>query len=438
MITARANKYTLAMSGTQGVQPSLMIILFPSHRIFSPVFEGSDADDCSSLRPDIRNGGAKSRDASADVTGIAEALLKTLNARRTPLAFVLEPLVLHLNTADSSSGNWPGEQNKSTMVLAVRREVVVSRPVRPRTAVKGPSNADHITSGAPTAVVAGTEPYKGSYCVRPDSDQDSFKGEEEAETVVIEEEEIGRSLSFTVRSATAILPRTSFAIPSNALVADVRLRQANRPGRAPASTVYGADGKRGDDRGRSESSAVRIVVDLTRTGDDSDGGSHFEGTKTPFAMGVRKRSDCPVGEGEGGGGGRGRAVVARAVLDPAFLRRTVGCQRSVVMMPMATAPGGKSRPKEENEEQPPYFARLSVAGHVVSVRPGRPRLRLDIMECQNLRAADVLGKSDPCVVVFWNGTEVGRTPIARDDLNPTFSAPGSTFQLPLKIGRAHV
>ncbi|CAN0555795.1 unnamed protein product, partial [Ectocarpus sp. 8 AP-2014] len=58
-------------------------------------------------------------------------------------------------------------------------------------------------------------------------------------------------------------------------------------------------------------------------------------------------------------------------------------------------------------------------------------LRLQVQECQNLRSADMLGKSDPCVLVFWNGVEVGRTPIARDDLHPVFSAAGSTFRLPL-------
>ena len=77
------------------------------------------------------------------------------------------------------------------------------------------------------------------------------------------------------------------------------------------------------------------------------------------------------------------------------------------------------------------FGTLDLAGHAVSARPGRPRLRLQVLGCQNLSAADLFGKSDPCVLVFWDGVEVGRTSIARDNLNPSFSVPENTFQLPL-------
>ncbi|CAN0509841.1 unnamed protein product, partial [Ectocarpus sp. 12 AP-2014] len=85
--------------------------------------------------------------------------------------------------------------------------------------------------------------------------------------------------------------------------------------------------------------------------------------------------------------------------------------------------GNAKHSKGEDGQSPTRspFVRLDVAGHVVSARPGRPRLRLQVLECQNLRSADMLGKSDPCVLMFWNGVEVGRTPIAPDDLHPVFS-----------------
>lgn len=229
---------------------------------------------------------------------------------------------------------------------------------------------------------------------------------------VIEEDELGRVGPFSIHSPTTVLSGSSFTIPSSALVADIQRR-----------------------RGRDDP-AIRIVLEIVQDTNDDDGrgetGSVFtRGRKTPF---VKKWKIISKDSASNGKEDRDGRVVARTTLDAEFLRRTIACRRSVEMM-TAPAVAGDTRASDQNEEKgesPPLvpFARLDVAGHVVSARRGRPRLRLRVLECQNLRSSDMLGKSDPCVLVFWDGVEVGRTPIARD-LNPVFSAAGSTFRLPL-------
>lgn len=226
---------------------------------------------------------------------------------------------------------------------------------------------------------------------------------------VVEEDELGRVGPFSVHSAATVLSESSFPIPSSALVASTQRRRGKG---YPAIRIV-----------------LEIVQDSNGNGGGGERGSVFtRGRKTPFLKKRKLHSKCSSSNGNEDGDGR---VIARAVLDAEFLQRTIACQRSVEMMRASAVPGDVGAIKQDGEPLPLVpFARLDVAGHVVSARPGQPRLRLQLLECQNLRSTDMLGKSDPCVVVFWDGAEVGRTPIARD-LNPIFSAAGSTFRLPL-------
>lgn len=130
-------------------------------------------------------------------------------------------------------------------------------------------------------------------------------------------------------------------------------------------------------------------------------------------------------------------VFAHAYLEPEFLRRIIGSQRSVILFAPSERPGETEEihhEAEEEEEEPmsrKCFARLEVAGHPVAVRSDLPRIRLEVLGCQNLKKADSSRRSDPCVLVFWDGVEVGRTCISCADPNPVFSPPNSTFRLTL-------
>lgn len=338
-------------------------------------------------------------------TGIAEALVNVLNARRSPLTFRIEPLVLHLTALDDHDNDWRGGQ-ESGMFLVAKREVVTAVAERPTVR----DNERRATeTGDKTA-----EPVKPAVAPAGAGSKGGDKSSHNAEAVsVVEEEELGRIGPFTIHSPTTVLSGSSFTVPSNALVADVQRRGGSGTGRNSAAS--------------GEESVESIVLEIVKNT------AGVGGNKLTLLKKIKKRArDSASEEGPGGCGG---TVVARATLDPGLLRRTIGCQRSVLMMapPAGVGEADVSDQDAENAGRtvPLSFARLDVAGHAVGARPGRPQLTLQVLECQNLMSADVLGKSDPCVLVFWDGVEVGRTPIVRDELHPVFPASGGTFCLPL-------
>lgn len=116
-------------------------------------------------------------------------------------------------------------------------------------------------------------------------------------------------------------------------------------------------------------------------------------------------------------------ILATAYLDGKILRKTIGSLRSVAME--SRVQGAESVPDEGRR----CLVRLDLSGHTVAARREPSYLRLDVLECQNLGGMTRGGKSDCCVVVFWRGKEVGRTPIVRDELNPTFETPEASFRL---------
>ncbi|CAN0018446.1 unnamed protein product [Ectocarpus sp. 6 AP-2014] len=358
--------------------------------------------------------------ARAKATGVAEDLVNVLCARRSPLCFRVQPLVIHINSFDDDSNTrWTGAGG-SGLFLVAKRQVLAAAPEK-----SSYPGSDGKSGASPTATASSSAAgAQGDLSiVRRHGAGDRSHNDNRR---VVEEEELGRTALFGIHSGTTIVPGTSFTIPPSALVADVKRLSRNGSGGATSSIP---------DVRSEDQSEVRVVLEIVQGGDTGGGrGSVVPGgQRLPF---LKKRAtatrDSTSEKGEGGGA----RVVARATLDAGFLRRTIGCQRSVGMTTVAPSVGETSDAKHSKGEdgQSPTrspFARLDVAGHVVSARPGRPRLRLQVQECQNLRSADMLGKSDPCVLVFWNGVEVGRTQIARDDLHPVFSAAGSTFRLPL-------
>ena len=343
----------------------------------------------------------------ARATGVAEELVNVLNARRSPLTFRLQPLVLHLSTLDGHS-SW-AEGQGSCLFLVAKREVLLAFD-------------EAASTGDDTRQVAGSDgdvgtPAESLAAASGAGAKGDGMGRRRVTMRVVEEEELGRIGPFSIYSATSVLASSSFTIPSSALLADIKRRREKGVRIGGAIPPVAAEGR--------NMSVATIVLEVVQ---DTDGGAR---SKATLLKKLEKRARGPTFDEGAGGTGR---VIARAPLDPGFLRRTVGCQRSVVLMPPSRPTGANdSHDREESGEEssPLPFARLDVAGHAVSARPGRPKLRLQVLECQNLNSADLLGKSDPCVIALWNGVEVGRTPIARDDLNPVFPAAASTFCVPL-------
>lgn len=357
-------------------------------------------------RPKDREGENTVGSTRTKATGIAEALVNVLNARRSPLSFRVQPLVLHLNTLGDGDNGWRGGQ-ESGLFLVAKREMLAAVDESPSVSVsktRETETDDRTGEGLKPPVASAAADSKGG-------DRSSHKPDVMG---VVEEEELGRIGPFTINSPTTVLSGSSFIFPSNALVADVQRRGASGAGRSGAGA------------GSGEESVERVVLEIIQN--TAGVGS----SKRPFLKKLNKHTRDSTSEEAPGGDD---TVVARATLDPGFLRRTIGCQRSVVMMTTLTGVGGVRTPDQNAESAgrsaPLSFARLDVAGHAVSARPGRPHLRVHVLECQNLRSADVLGKSDPCVLVFWDGVEVGRTPIAREELHPVFPASEATFCLPL-------
>lgn len=349
-----------------------------------------------------RSEGVIHQDNLAKASGTVESLTNVLAARRSPLSFRLELLALHAEAGERRA--LPGWWGESRMLLVARREETAF------------SRADKINRD--TNERAGNAKYYTPSTEHSGEDGNSSSAELSAV------EELGRSSSFTMRSATTIPPCWSFIVPPSLLVADLRRRGHTNDGNSRTSAVSRRhDGEAPESQ--SVSRTARVVLELAMAGSDSNEepmlvdvaqfwGSTVEGSDSaPSTTEVEKR-----------------AVVARAVLDPSFLRQTIGCQRSVEMK-VTTSEEADRGDHSKQKGKVPSLIRLDLAGHAVSARPGPSKLRLQVLECQNLRRADLFGKSDPCVLVFWDGKKIGCTPIVRDDVHPVFPGKGSMFWLPL-------
>ncbi|CAM9137499.1 unnamed protein product [Scytosiphon promiscuus] len=365
--------------------------------------------------PEPGDGKSADGDVRPKRTGVAEALVDVLTTRRSPLSMKLQPLILHLDNFDDKKDGWA---DASCVFLVAKREVLVTvdEGLSTRSGAMPAAGTDEQQEAPPIAAALSEHHQDGAAPQRRAT----------GNRAVIEEEELGRSPPFGIHSGVTVVPSSSFAIPSGALVADIPRRKGRGAGKGAVMRRHAASAP--DDREPEE----RIVLEVVQIDDEGShrgerGSCSTGGKTTPFVQRRHKRTQGPSSNGVDSGG---ETVVARATIDPSFLRRAIGCQRAVVLTTVPPAVGGLPSAAEV-DRSPSIFARLDVAGHVVSARPGHPRVRLQILECQNLRSADMLGKSDPCVIVFWNGVEVGRTLIARDNLHPVFSATSSVFRFPL-------
>ena len=372
------------------------------------------------------------RYSSAEATtGIVEELTNVLIARPSPLSFRLESLVLHADTGKDSKSSFPGNTlSEKRVFLVARRGVVVygASLYPPGPCAGNELGADNDQDFDETLSLLSPRKVGGvSLSAQEQRSAEAKNGFSEAGVLVVEE--MARSLPFTIRSPMTILPGWSFAVPPDLLVADYRQPKNSTSGGSTTSVNSAAPNEE-TRMSRSELGSACLVLDLVPIGGDIEKGTLLLEDVTPFV----KRPETSDTES-----GLARAVetdvVVRAVLDPPFLRRSIGRQRLVEMKAveiLAGARKGKGRhPDGEGGEELSRSFKLDVAGHVVSKRRGRPRLQLQVMECQNLRKADVFGKIDPCVLVFWEGKHVGCTLIVHEDSNPVFPAEGSMFWLPL-------
>lgn len=336
--------------------------------------------------------------------GTAEALIRVLNAKRSPLSFQLQPLVLHVSPANVSEERLIA----SDVVLVLRSEVIYSH--QPRQEATAPMHTDRRRSGIPDISREETQPSEH---------------EEGATKLVVEEQELGRSLPFTVHSTITVLS-AAITIPSNALVEDLPRFRGSGDSGMPRSLECGGGGTATDVAPVKRRVVAELVQDASFQ-DCARRGSIY-GKLSVFT----RKVDAIESDGVTNNENRVASVLARAYLEPEFLRRTVGNQRSIALIapPPEEKIENESRRKRGESENTGCFARLEIAGHVIAARPARPCLRLEVLECQNLAKADLIGKSDPCVLIFWDGEEVGRTPIACNDLNPVFASPRNTFRLP--------
>lgn len=365
-------------------------------------FEASRA--CQRCCP--RSEGVIHQDNLAEASGIVESLTNVLAARRSPLSFRVELLALHAEGGERRA--LPGWWSESRLLLVARREETVF------------SRSDKI--------MPDTDERTGNakYPTPPTGHSGKNGNSSSAELSAVEE--LGRSSCFTMRSATTILPCWWFAVPPSLLVADLRRRSCTNDGnsRTPAISRR-PDGEAPESQ--SESHTARIVLELAIAGSDSNK-EPMLGDVAQFWGHTKEDSDSAPNTTEV----EKRAVVARAVLDPSFLRQAIGCQRSVEMK-VTTSDEADQKGYSKQKGKVPSLIRLDFAGHAVSARLGPPTLRLQVLECQNLRRADMFGRSNPCVLVFWDGKEIGRTPIVPDDVHPVFPGKGSMFQLPLSPSR---
>lgn len=342
-------------------------------------------------------------------------MVRVLNARRSPLTFLLQPLILHVSPTTIGNNQIPMDAD---IVLVLRSEVIHST-LPERENERRHANGI-LGNGAVECLLSQQHTVARS---------------------VVREQELGRSLPFRIRSGSTVLSAI-IEVPPSALVEDLPRSRAGG-GRAIAEG-------RG---GHAAASRVvvkrrRIVAELVqeRSAQDCDTSG---GSIHALSM-VKRALDAAISGGADHEETRVDNVVARAYIEPEVLRRTVGSQRSIVLAapapPLPVAEGSSSGTSEsvmqnagsENRQRDKggpedlgFFGRLEVAGHAVAARPARPCLRLDILECQNLAKADLIGKSDPCVIVSWDGQEAGRTSITPNDLNPVFSSPDNSFRLPL-------
>lgn len=356
--------------------------------------------------------------------------------------------MIHFDSADTSSQgddqSWATADARggSCFILLARRQLLGEAQAPPSAAVSATDAAtsgDKVSSTYRIATAAnedGRRRCSSSIDVFEHSQDVAFSHENSRSTVVVEDDELGRSIPFLVRSVNTIISG-SFDIPAEVLVKDLPRRRGES--QRPDKSINNLSGSSRE----HAKPAVRIVVDLvehetTAEGNNEGEGPLFDGMTAALKKCSRAQSPLADRNNEGKQGG---SVVARAILDATLLRKTIGCHRSVTMLkvrgegPCLSTLERMDKPLAERRRSRSYVATLDLAGHVLSASPGPSRLRLQVLECQNLRPADLLGKSDPCVVVFWCGREVGRTSIISGDLNPVFSTVSAVFRLPFEPDR---
>lgn len=359
-----------------------------------------------------RSKGVIHRDNLAKASETVESLTNVLAERQSPLSFRVELLALHAEAGRKGEKRalpeWWGELR--LLLVARLEETVFSR-------------ASGFRSLVPSKMGPDTDQRAGNAPPMEHSGENRNGSSAELSAV----EELGRSSPFTMRSATTIPPCWWFVVPPSLLVTDLRRCGPTNDGGSRTSAVSRRhDGE--EPESQSGSRYVRVAVELVTAGSGSNKESLL-GDVAQFWRCTKEDSDsAPSTDGVGK-----RAVVARAVLDPNFLRQAIGRQRSVEMKVTTSEEagrGGRSKQKG-NQGKVPSLIRLDLGGHAVGARSGPPKLRLQVLECQNLRRADMFGKRDPCVLVFWDEKEIGRTPVVRDDVHPVFPGKGSMFRLPL-------
>lgn len=132
----------------------------------------------------------------------AEALVKILNSKRTPLSFELQSLALRLADEGYAASRWT--RTSSAEVMLVAKSVLL------RASRRTPADGEIVEN-----VRADTTGVLAS---------DRLKTMEEVVVVVVDEDELGRSPPFRILSSTTIL-KSSFTVPSSLLVEDVRRRR---------------------------------------------------------------------------------------------------------------------------------------------------------------------------------------------------------------------
>ncbi|CAM9304017.1 unnamed protein product, partial [Ectocarpus sp. 12 AP-2014] len=166
--------------------------------------------------------------ARAKATGVAEDLVNVLCARRSPLCFRVQPLVIHLNSFDDDSNTrWTGAGGSSLFLVAKRQLLAAAHEQGSCPESDGESGVSRTATACSSAVGAQGD----LSIVRRHGAGDRSHNENRH---VVDEEELGRTALFGIHSNTTIVPETSFTIPPSALVADVK--RLSRSGKGGATS----------------------------------------------------------------------------------------------------------------------------------------------------------------------------------------------------------